>query len=55
MDCGRRLFYGKIDQLFLAIDIILEAKETTGYRLNKTKSSVWNLRINIQRLALLGC
>jgi hypothetical protein len=33
--------YGKIDQL-LAIDIILEAEETTGYRMNKTKSSLWN-------------
>jgi hypothetical protein len=47
--------YCKIDQLLLAIDIILEAEETTGYRMNKTKSSLWNLRMNIQRLALLGC
>jgi hypothetical protein len=47
--------YSKIDQLLLAIDIVLEAEETTGYRMNKTKSSLWNLRMNIQRLALLGC
>jgi hypothetical protein len=47
--------YDKIDQLLLSIDIILEAEETTGYRMNKTKSSLCNLRMNIQRLTLLGC
>jgi hypothetical protein len=46
--------YGKIYQLLLSIDIILEAEETTGYSMNKTKSSFGNLRMNIQRLALLG-
>jgi hypothetical protein len=47
--------YGKIDQLLRAIDIILEAEETTGYAVNKTKSSPWNLRMKIQRLARLSC
>jgi hypothetical protein len=47
--------YCKIDQLLRAIDIILEAEETTGYAMNKTKSSPWNLRMKIQRLARLGC
>jgi hypothetical protein len=47
--------YGKTDQILLAVAFNLVAEETTVYRANKSKSSIWNLWMNVQRFALLGC
>jgi hypothetical protein len=44
---------GKVEQLLLDVDMILEAVRTTGYRMDKRKSSLWNLRMNLPLLALL--
>jgi hypothetical protein len=43
---------GKVEQL-LDVGMILEAVGTTGYRMDKRKSSLWNLRMNLPLLALL--